>query len=241
MVKGVLKFNHASFGHQGMALIDKLHLELPESSLIAIIGRNGTGKSTLIKTVCGQLPLVSGSIHVGETDLGTLEPATHAKVVSAVFTGRLSGFQLTPYDIVASARMPYTSWANQLSQQDKQKIDNALETYGVQSFARQPISNLSDGMYQRVMLARAVAQETPVMVLDEPTAFLDYGSRHEVFGLLKSLSKTGKTILISTHDLDLVLKYCDYVMMLGVSKVNLYTSQTIRQLPEFLSLGGNYL
>lgn len=241
MVKGGLNFIHASFGYHGVALLDNLHLELPEGSLIAIIGKNGTGKSTLIKTICGLLPLVSGSIQIGDKDLGALNPSLHAQSVSAVFTGRVSGFQLTPYDLVASARMPYTSWTNKLSEADIQIIDQALERYGVQAFARQPISNLSDGMYQRVMLARAVAQETPVMVLDEPTAFLDYGSRHEVFGLLSSLANTGKTILISTHDLDLVLKYCNHILLLSESTAHLYNGQSIRNIPEFLSLGGTYL
>ncbi len=240
MVKTALIFKQAVFGYQKNR-VTQIDYQVPVGQFVAMVGKNGVGKSTVIKTICGQQPLLSGQVMVNTHSVSELTVPALAQNVAAVFTSRVSGFHLTPREVIASARMPYTNWTNQLSIQDEQLIDAVMKQYAIESFADRPLNQLSDGMYQRVMLARAVAQETPLLLLDEPTAFLDYASRHEVFELLKNLSREGKTVLISTHDLDLVLKYCDEVLLLDSSQSEGFSVEAARNSQKFMELGGKYL
>ena len=240
MVREGIVFKHAKFGYPTKALAT-VDVELLPGRLVAMVGKNGVGKSTLIKTICGQQPLLSGSLFINGSAVSALTVQELAQKVAAVFTGRLSGFHLTPKEVIASARMPYTNWLNRLSDKDQEVIANVIEQYGIAAYSQQPLQQLSDGMYQRVMLARAVAQQTPVLVLDEPTAFLDFASRHEVFELLKAQAAVGKTILISTHDLDLVLKYCDEVLVLDPTHTEYMAVSQVRHSKKFMALGGKYL
>jgi iron complex transport system ATP-binding protein len=240
MVNEGVIFNQAQFGYPSRPLIALDHV-LPSGRLVAMVGKNGVGKSTVIKTLCGQQALLSGALFISGKNVADLTVQELAQHVAAVFTGRLSGFHLTPREVIATARMPYTNWMNRLSPEDEQVIAAVMDQYGITAFSQQPLQQLSDGMYQRVLLARAVAQQTPVLVLDEPTAFLDFASRHEVFALLKAQAALGKSILISTHDLDLVMKYCDEVLLLDPTGAEYFAVTQARDSEKFMALGGRYL
>ncbi|MEG0807890.1 MAG: ABC transporter ATP-binding protein [Alistipes sp.] len=184
-------------------------------SLTALIGRNGTGKSTLLRVIAGLGSAAVGNVTLCGHHLATLSPLRRASTVSFVTTDKVRIANLTCEQVVSLGRAPYTNWIGHLQQVDRQIVEHALALVGMADFARKPMDTLSDGECQRIMIARALAQDTPVILLDEPTAYLDLPNRYELATLLRRLAHDeGKCILFSTHDLDVALGLCDSVALL---------------------------
>jgi len=200
---------------EAKTLAGPLDLEMYSGQLICLLGPNGAGKSTLIRTLAGLQPMMSGTVETGGKNIAKLKPQERAKRLSMVLTGRVQSGNLTVSSIIALGRFPYTNWFGALEPDDIKMVQWAMRTTDITSFADRKLSELSDGESQKVMLARALAQDTPVIILDEPTAHLDLPNRISLMRLLHQLAKTtGKSILLSTHDLDLALQSADEVWLL---------------------------
>ena len=191
-------------------------------SLTALIGRSGTGRSPLLGAVAGLNPAAKGEVRLCGRTLAELTPTQRAATVSFVTTERVRIANLACEDVVALGRAPYTNWIGRLREEDRQIVHRALEQVGMGAFARKTMDRMSDGECQRVMIARALAQDTPVILLDEPTAFLDLPNRYELAVLLRRLAhEERKCILFSTHDLDIALSLCDAVALIDTPQLHL--------------------
>ena len=217
----LLKASRLSIGYkkgtkEEKTLAGPLELEIHPGQLICLLGQNGAGKSTLIRTLAGLQPLLSGTVETAGKNIAKLKPPERAKQLSMVLTDRVPSGNLTVYSIIALGRFPYTNWLGTLQPKDREIVQWAMQITDTTSFANRKLIELSDGESQKVMLARALAQDTPVIILDEPTAHLDLPNRITLMRLLHQLARsTGKGILLSTHDLDLALQTADEVWLLG--------------------------
>ncbi len=204
-----------SVGYRRRKLLDGVTATLAAGELTALIGRNGTGKSTLLRTVCGLERPLGGAVRLGGCDLAAMTPARLARTVAFVATERVRVANLRCEDVVALGRAPYTNWFGRMQDEDRHMVARALDAVGMGAFACRAMNRISDGECQRVMIARALAQDTPVIVLDEPTSFLDLPGRRELVSLLRRLAhEERKCILFSTHELDLVLSFADRAMLI---------------------------
>lgn len=191
-------------------IVADLSLDLRAGDLICLVGPNGCGKSTLLRTLTGLLPPLSGEVHLGGRDVRTLAPLKRAKLVSIVLTNPVRAGRLSVYDVCGLGRYPYTGWLGALTNEDRRQVEQALDAVGVVSFADRFLDELSDGERQKVMIARALAQNARLMILDEPTAYLDVPYRIEIMHILRSLTRSEDWgILLSTHDLDLAMRTAD--------------------------------
>lgn len=184
--------------------------EAHDGMLTCLIGANGAGKSTLLRTIAGfQLPL-EGTVLLGGDDVRALSPRQRAERMAVVLTDRPDVMCTTVWEMVATGRAPFTGFWGRLSGKDRDIVTRSLRLVGIEWMADRTVASLSDGERQKVMIAKALAQQTPVILLDEPTAFLDYPSRVEVMQLLLNIAhEEHKTVLLSTHDLDLALHTAD--------------------------------
>ena len=196
-------------------IAEDIDVSIQAGQLIAVLGPNGAGKSTLLRTLAGmQLPL-SGNVRLMGDDLQRLSSAQLAQRLSVVLTERTSPGLLNGYALVALGRHPYTGWTGALSEHDGAMVRWAVKVVGAADFAARPLAELSDGQRQKIYIARALAQEPELMILDEPTAYLDLPRRVETMHLLKHLAReTGRAILLSTHDLDLALRTADRLWLM---------------------------
>ena len=201
----MIRFENISLSYGSRTILRDVSLHLGKGELCALVGRNGAGKSTLLRALTS-----NGEILIGGTPVGELSSEKMAQMVSIVTTERIRIENLLLEDLVAMGRAPYTNWMGHLQDIDREMVSKAIEAVGMGNFVGRDTSSLSDGELQRAMIARAIAQQTPIILLDEPTAFLDIPTRFEVCRLLAELAhKEGKTILFSTHDVDSALPVCD--------------------------------
>ena len=192
-----------------------INAEIHAGELICLLGPNGAGKSTLLRTVAGLQKSLNGIVELDGESVFKLRPDQIAKKISLVLTDSVKSANLDVYSLVSLGRYPYSGWLGTLNTEDKKIIQWAIESTHVEKFLNRKVSQLSDGECQKVMLARALAQNTPLIILDEPTAHLDLPSRIELMRLLHQLArKTNKGILISTHELDLALQVADKIWLL---------------------------
>ncbi len=188
-------------------LFEKIDVHLPPGELVCFMGSNGVGKSTLLKTLAGLLPPLGGKVNV------------HNKDVALVLTDKITATNMTVYDLVSFGQYPYLDWRISLSPSNIEIIEDAIRQVHLESLCNRKLNELSDGQLQLVMIAKALAQQTPVILLDEPTAHLDLNNRVEVMNLLRSLSrKLGKSILVTTHELDLALQTADLIWLATANK-----------------------
>lgn len=196
-------------------LLGNVSATVPRGSLCALIGVNGSGKSTLLRRVAGLDKGYTGTISVAGNDISVLSRAEIARTISLVTTSRVRVNNITCREIVALGRAPYTNWIGSKTVEDRLFTEKAIEMAGIKEYAGRMISTLSDGEAQRVMIARAIAQDTPVILLDEPTSFLDLPGRYRLVALLKELAGTyGKTILFSTHELEIAARSTDLTLII---------------------------
>lgn len=184
--------------------------EAHDGMLTCLIGANGAGKSTLLRTIAGFQSPLEGTVLLGGDDVRALSPRQRAERMAVVLTDRPDVMCTTVWEMVATGRAPFTGFWGRLSGKDRGIVTRSLRLVGIERMADRTVASLSDGERQKVMIAKALAQQTPVILLDEPTAFLDYPSRVEVMQLLLNIAhKEHKTVLLSTHDLDLALQTAD--------------------------------
>lgn len=201
-------------------IAENLNIHLKEGKLIALIGANGVGKSTLLRTLCGIQNPLSGNVLLNNIDIQKLDSMTLSQNLSLVLTDKLPSSNLTVFELVALGRQPYTNWIGKLSAIDVEKINQAIELTQIKHLSAKKHYEVSDGQLQKVLIARALAQDTPLIILDEPTTHLDLLHKVSVFKLLKKLSiETNKSILFSTHDIDLAIQLADEMIVMTESKI----------------------
>lgn len=197
------------------AIAGPIELELYAGKLVCLLGPNGAGKSTLLRTLAGLQPALSGTVEIQGENAARFKPIERAKKLSLVLTGSNRPANLNVYSLISLGRYPHTGWLGKLSADDKEIIETAIKATGVQPFLSRKIDQLSDGEAQKVMITRALAQDTALIILDEPTAHLDLPNRIELMRMLHRLTaEVDKGILISTHDLDLALQVSDEIWIL---------------------------
>lgn len=201
--------------------------------LTCLLGENGAGKSTLLRTLAGFQPALGGEIKIMGKSLKQYRERELATVIGVVLTERTSLQNMTVEELVGMGRSPYTGFWGRLSAGDREMVDYAMHQVGIQPLAGRMVQNLSDGERQKVMIAKALAQETPVIFLDEPTAFLDYPSKVEILHLLHRLAaEMDKTVFLSTHDLELALQMADRLWLMSKGR------GVVAGTPEDLAMDG---
>jgi iron complex transport system ATP-binding protein len=207
MTRTLLRLNDIALGYSGRPLYVDVNLTVGEGEMVVLLGANGAGKSTLLRCITGQLQPLSGRIEIDGCGLSAVTKPELARLVSIVRTDQTLAGGLTVREMVSLGRQPHTGFFGRLSQHDREVVDAALQSVGMLAFADREVASLSDGERQKSMIARAVAQETPLMVLDEPTAFLDVASRLETLQLLSDLAHNQhKAIILSSHDVSAALR-----------------------------------
>jgi iron complex transport system ATP-binding protein len=197
------------------AVSSNITFSLTEGELVALVGTNGIGKSTLLRTISGMQPLIKGVVHLKEKDLHSYTGLKLASQLSVVLTETPASKNLTVLELVSLGRQPYTNWMGKLSEADKKIVTFALESTNTETLSDNKCFELSDGQLQRVYIARALAQDTPIIILDEPTTHLDLYHRASILKLLKNLAfETKKTILFSTHEIDLAIQLSDKMIVM---------------------------
>lgn len=226
----MIRLENISIAYSSKTIIDRASVVFPQGSVTVLIGRNGAGKSTLLRSLTAVETPKSGSVFIDGKDIFSLNYEQRAKLLSFVGTQRIRIANMLCRDVVATGRAPYTNWVGKLNSSDIEIVNNALEAVGMNSFAMRSIDTLSDGESQRIMIARALAQQTPTIMLDEPTAFLDIPTRFEICKLLSNLAHNqGKTIIFSTHDIDAALPIADYIAVLDNCKLSLHPASEAKE------------
>ena len=211
----MIQLEALTLGYGQQILLDHVSANLNGGGLIALLGRNGSGKSTLLRATAGLGTIKSGRILLAGKDLAELQPEELARTVSFVTTEKVRIPNLKCRDVVALGRAPYTNWVGRLQPQDREIVAKSLALLDMSAYAERTMDQMSDGECQRIMIARALAQDTPIILLDEPTSFLDLPNRYELGILLQKLAhKQNKCILFSTHELDIALTLCDSIALI---------------------------
>lgn len=218
----ILTGKKLAIGYRKKALHQNLMLQLNIGELVGLIGPNGGGKSTLIRTLAGLQPLLDGTIQIDNHPLHKLKASQRARLIAVVLTDSIQTQSLTVRQLVEMGRFPHTNWVGKLQAKDHQLVDQAIEQVHLSHKKDCYFTELSDGEKQRVMIAKALAQDTPIIFLDEPTAHLDLPNTIDILLLLRQLAKkTSKAILLSTHQLELALQIADKLWLMtakGIKK-----------------------
>ena len=214
---------------------ESLNLQLFAGELTGLLGLNGAGKSTLIRTLCGFQPPIKGSIKLMNKDLADYSQSQLSRITGVVLTEKTNTGGISVYELVSLGRHPYTGFLGKLKERDHQIIKESMEAAGITHKADCYVSELSDGERQKAMIAKVLAQQCPIILLDEPTAFLDVTARVETMTLLRRLAvEQQKAILLSTHDLDLAIRTVDYLWLQAKGRPILCGT------PEDLILNGDF-
>jgi len=223
MEKQYVQIDNLSVGYQGKALIHDICLGIRKGEIVTLIGPNGSGKSTILKTITRQLEKLGGNVTFAEKDLYKLPFKELAKKMAVVLTERVRPELMTCYDVVATGRYPYTGYMGILSGKDEQKVYESLETVHAEELAERPFDAISDGQRQRILLARAICQEPELIVLDEPTSFLDIKYKLELLSILRNMAKKkGITVIMSLHEIDLAQKISDKIICVRGDTIRWY-------------------
>ena len=201
--------------HGASVITRNICASLYSGELTCLLGPNGAGKSTLLKTLTAFLPPLKGEIFIKQKPLSEYSDAELSKVIGVVLTDKLSINNMTVEELVGMGRSPYTGFWGHMTREDRKIVSDAIDLVGIGELKFRTIQTLSDGERQKVMIAKALAQETPIIFLDEPTAFLDYPSKVEIMQLLRRLAEEqAKTVFLSTHDLELALQIADKLWLI---------------------------
>ncbi len=210
----VIRLSHLSVGYSpSLPVVSDINAVVRSGQLTCLTGENGIGKSTLLKTLTGFLPKLGGELLLDGREVGTFSQRELARQVSIVLTQKPDVQNLTVEEVIGLGRSPYTGFFGRFHDADRTVIADALASVGIEPLRNRMIQTLSDGERQKVMIAKALAQQTPVILLDEPTAFLDFPSKAETFRLLQRMAHDrDKLILLSTHDLELAVRFADCLL-----------------------------
>ncbi|MBQ9171269.1 MAG: ABC transporter ATP-binding protein [Bacteroidaceae bacterium] len=228
----MIELRHLTVGYGEKAVLSDISQTLSAGQMVCLLGANGVGKSTILRTLSGFLPPLSGEVLLDGRDLTSLSLSQRSKSISVVLTERVEVPYMKVVDLVGMGRSPYTGFFGTLSREDKSIVTEAIEMVGISCLAQRTIDTLSDGERQKALLAKALAQQTPVIFLDEPTAFLDFHAKVSTLRLMLRLAhETNKTIFLSTHDVEMAIQLSD---VLWVVQDNQIASGT----PSFLTENG---
>ena len=210
-----LKVKDLSIGYKNTVVASEINFDSLSGELIGIIGVNGAGKSTLLRTLGNIQAALSGSITIDEKSLASYNSVELASKIGVVLTESLASNNLTVQELIALGRQPYTNWIGTLTDTDASKINNAIALLKLEELVHKKCYELSDGQLQRVLIARAFAQDTSIILLDEPTSHLDLYHKVQILKGLKSISQeTGKTILFTSHEIEIAIQLCDKILVL---------------------------
>lgn len=223
--RNILNTSNLSIGYKTKSnttvIADGLNLNLKQGKLITLIGANGIGKSTLLKTLTGIQKPLSGTVTINNKDIHKMKSGELAMNLSVVLTEKLPPSNLSVFELIALGRQPYTNWMGKLSALDLEKINEAMELSQISKLAYKKHYEISDGQLQKVLVARALAQDCPLIILDEPTTHLDLLHKVALFKLLKKLTQeTNKCILFSTHDIDMAIQLSDEMILMTPEKIS---------------------
>jgi len=215
----VLRTENLSIGYvskkEETIVASNINMSLYEGELVGLVGANGIGKSTLLRTLSNVQNPLKGAVYINDKNIKTYQPLDLAKVMSLVLTEPIASKNLTIFELVALGRQPYTNWIGSISENDLLEINKALELTNIQDLKHKKCFELSDGQLQKALIARALAQDTNLIILDEPTTHLDIYHKAYILKLLQKLAKeTNRTILYSSHEIDLSIQLCDKMIVM---------------------------
>ena len=215
----ILSVSNLSIGYatkkENIVIAKNLNLNLETGKLIALIGENGIGKSTLLRTLSGIQKPLNGSVYLNDRNIKEFSQVDLAQNLSLVLTEKLPSSNLTVFELIALGRQPYTNWIGKLTNDDLEKVNEAIALTQIEHLSNKKYYEISDGQFQNVLVARALAQDTPLIILDEPSTHLDLFHKVSLFKLLKKLAKeSNKCILFSTHDIDLAIQLSDDMIVM---------------------------
>jgi iron complex transport system ATP-binding protein len=224
----VLQTNNLAIGYlqrnNKIEIANEISIELKKGELVGLVGANGIGKSTLIRTLTNVQSKLNGTIHINNQLISKYSAIDLAKVMSLVLTEPIVSKNLSVYELIALGRQPYTNWIGKLTAEDISVIDDAIAQSAISDLKSKKCYELSDGQLQKVMIARALAQDTDLIILDEPTTHLDMYHKAYILKMLQNLSsETNKTILFSSHEIDLAIQLCDKMIVMTSENVVLDT------------------
>jgi len=208
-----ISMDKLAVGYNGKAIIKDICIDIGKGEIVTLIGPNGAGKSTILKSITRQLSLISGKVWYGEKNLHKMTAKEVSTKMAVVLTERLKAELMTCYDIVASGRYPYTGKLGLLTEEDERMVDEAMAAVNATEFGPKDFNAISDGQKQRVLLARAICQDPEIIILDEPTSFLDVRYKLELLSILRNMAKKkGITVIMSLHEIDLAEKISDKII-----------------------------
>lgn len=223
----VITCKNVSIGYKSPLLSD-INIAVGKEVFIAVLGENGRGKSTFLKTIAADLPPLAGSIELFGKFMHEWERPKLSGKLAAVWTGKVNIGLISVEEFIAFGRYPFTNWLAKMRKEDEEYIHLSLEMCGIEHLKTKDLQELSDGERQKVMIARAIAQNTEVIILDEPTTHLDLKNTAEIFNLLKELSRDhGKTVLVSTHKVEIALQIADQVILISENSVVQDTAENL--------------
>ncbi len=226
----MIQLENLTLGYADRTLIEGISTSFEVGRLTALIGRNGSGKSTLLRAIAGLGDYQRGTIRIGGERIESLDALARSQRIAFVTTERVRIANLRCRDVVALGRAPYTNWIGRMQEEDRRIVEHALEAVGMAAFADRTMDRMSDGECQRVMIARALAQQTPIILLDEPTSFLDLPNRYELCRLLGCLAhEEQKCILFSTHELDIARTLCDSIALVDSPTLHHLSTEEMSQ------------
>ncbi len=224
MIDYLLQARNISIGYkigkQRKIVLSNINLLSNQKQTIAMIGENGVGKSTLLRTIAGLQSIINGDLLINNKNIANYKQHEIAKLISYVSTSNNNLPNLTVSELISLGRFPHTNWIGKLEHEDKKIINNSLELTEINHLLNKKITEISDGEKQRVMIARAFTQNTDIIILDEPTAFLDLANKHHLSFIINKLSKEeNKLVIFSTHDLNIAIKYADIIWLMLEDKI----------------------
>lgn len=223
MAEQYINMDNLAVGYNGKALIHDICIGIEKGEIVTLIGPNGAGKSTILKSITRQLKIISGNVTIAEENLTKLSFRDLSTKMAVVLTERMKPELMTCHDIVATGRYPYTGKLGILSREDEQKVDEAMEAVHAQELGDRDFNAISDGQRQRVLLARAICQEPEIIILDEPTSFLDVRHKLELLSILRDMAKRKKiTVIMSLHEIDLAEKVADKIICVKGDRIAHY-------------------
>ncbi len=218
-----LKTEHLSVGYNGKPLIEDINIEVKKGQIMTLIGPNGSGKSTILKSLTKHISKLGGVVYIDKNDVSKLSNKTLAQNLSVVLSGRIHPEMMTCFDVVAAGRYPYTGNFGTLSDEDKAIVIDSLEKVRAIELIDRDVNKISDGQKQRIMLARALCQQPQIIVLDEPTSFLDIRHKIEILDILRTMSREKDiTVIMSLHEIDLAQKISDIIVCVKGDRISNY-------------------
>ena len=223
MENAYVKLQDLTVGYHGKPLIRDICTEIQKGEIVTLIGPNGAGKSTILKSITRQIKTLGGNVSIADERIDAMENAILARKMAVVLTERMKTELMTCRDVVETGRYPYTGRLGILTKKDKEIVDEAMEAVHVRELENQSFQAISDGQRQRIMLARAICQEPEVLILDEPTSYLDIHYKLELLSMLRKLAKEKKiTVVMSLHEIDLAQKISDRILCVRGDRIFCY-------------------